>query len=150
MVNYVIVPAQKWHCNMLAPVMRPAEVREMMLAGQTPMEGLLFSLGWSLVAKSVFVDGEIAMMFGLAGEMAQDDGVAWCLTSDHIRKVPFSFAREARRELGKWLEIKKKVYAYVGKEYDCAQRFWRLMGFSVDNSQTLWTADFQMLSIGRV
>ena len=76
-----------------------------------------------LPAKTAFVDGDIAAMWGLGGTLLGDTGVPWILTAPAIEKVPLALVRESRKDIAEWLGFKRRLENLCAADYRAAIRF---------------------------
>lgn len=131
--RYRIVPGHPGHIAALAARMRIGDSHELHALGMTAQEGARISLRESLYARTVFVDGEMAAMFGLGGSFISRDGQPWLLTTPAIERVPFAFARVGRQLVAEMLTHKPFLWNYVTAEYHAAVRLLEILGFTVDD-----------------
>ncbi len=99
--------------------------------GVTPEYALEVSLRGSLIAKTAFVDGEIAAMYGVGGVALSAVGEPWLLTAPVIERIPVSFVKECRRGLVTWLDIFPRLEGYVDASYGKACGLLAMLGFTL-------------------
>lgn len=126
-----IEPAQHAHIGALARVMRAADVAEVQAAGLTPYAALRRSYRGSTLAKTAFVGGEIAAMWGLDGSPLQKVGRPWILTAPPVERVKVSFLRIARVEVAMMLAVCPELRGYVDAQYHGALRLLSAVGFDL-------------------
>jgi hypothetical protein len=131
-VTYEIIPATIVHVHQLARVLREADAAEARALGQDPRKLLRASFRMSLYARTAFVEGKIAAMWGLTSDILSDTGCPWLLTSAAIESLPMIFAREARKEVAAMLSLRPRLENFVAADYGRACRFLEILGFTVD------------------
>jgi hypothetical protein len=113
--------------------MRPGERAEAIAMGKEPRRLLRASYRNSLVPpKAAFVDGAIAAIWGLGGDILSDTGAPWLVTAGAIERVPVSFVRIARLELMLMLEVRPHLENYVAADYRKAIRLLETLGFILE------------------
>lgn len=127
MVKYEIVEARYEHIKDLALNLRYNDIAEIHAAGMSTVKAIAGSFERSLYRRSVFVDNEIAAMWGAGGVLTI--GEAWLLTTPAIARIPFAFAREGRREVSHMLKLYSSLRLAVHCDYKAAIRLATLWGF---------------------
>lgn len=127
----MILPANISHVYALAPVMRADDALEATGLGGEPKRMLRQSFRHSLIAKSAFVDGDVACMWGMTADILSDIGSPWLVTSAAVERLPLAFLHEARREVEAMLCMKRRLENIVAAAYTRAVRFLRLLGFTI-------------------
>ncbi len=112
--------------------MRPEDAAEFEAVGIDVRTGLRKTFRAALVRNSVFVDGELAAMWGMGGDALSDIGAPWLLTTPAIERVPVSFVRVGRENVAAMLRIKPILVNYVDARYRRACRFVEALGFVLD------------------
>ncbi len=129
----VIRPAAISDVYALARCLRPGDRAEIEAVGKEPRRVLRASLRSSLTqVKVALVDGEIAAMWGMSGEVLSDTGTPWLMTGTACDRVPVSFLRIARHELALMLALKPRLENYVAADYAKAIRLLEGLGFHID------------------
>ena len=82
--------------------------------------------------KVALVDGEVAAMWGVGGDVLSETGEPWLLTGTACDRVPVSFLRIAKAELALMLAIKPHLENYVAADYPKAIRLLEGLGFVID------------------
>lgn len=118
----------------LAETLRDDDVKEVSCFGISPMKALWRSYRASVYCRTGLVDGEPAAIWGLAGTVLGNESSVWLLTSPKIEQVPFSFIRETRKEIVKFLDFYPCLRGAVSRDYIRAIRFVELLGFSIEES----------------
>lgn len=126
-----IVPATHEHTRML--VMREDDRLEMEAAGLGPKKALWRSLQRSLIAKTAFVDGEIAAMWGCGGSISTGIGNPWLMTTEVVERFPVMLIKNVRREVAEMLGAFRKLKGIVPVRYSRACRLLEATGFSLGN-----------------
>ncbi len=126
-----IIAAEIGHVYRLAKNLRDLDRREFTCAGLDPRRALRKAFRDSIIARTGFVDGEIAAMFGVGGTIMGGEGRIWLLTTPAVERVPVTFVREARRELDRLLPLFPVLHGVVQTSYHQAVAFLILLGFSL-------------------
>jgi hypothetical protein len=127
----VIESATSEHATELARCLRADDVLELLAAGTTPLKGLMHAYRSSVVAKTAFVDGDIAAMWGISGSPLQRIGRPWLLTALPVERVKVSFLRIARAEVATMLAFCPELRGYVDARYSRALRLLSVVGFEL-------------------
>lgn len=89
-------------------------------------------------------DGVVAV-WGDAAPVLAREGSLWLFTSPLIEKMPLTFAREARRWIGRYLESRETLVSGIGVGCGRAVRFYGMLGFVIHEP----VGGFHEISIGR-
>ncbi len=117
----------------LALNLRAGDRAEIQVMGRDPRRALRFAYRVSLMPPRVAtVDGQVAAMWGLGGDLISDVGEPWLLTGHAADRVPFAFVRIAKAELAAMLAVKPRLENYVAADYAKAVRLLEGLGFHLD------------------
>jgi hypothetical protein len=119
--NPVIRPTTREDCIALAKTLRKADLQEITHgSGLDAESALLYSYHLSDYAYTVWLDGEIVMIFGVGG--VEGYGCPWMLASDLLLKIKREFVKECRRfteamldrygYLENWVWAGNKIHIY--------------------------------------
>jgi hypothetical protein len=86
----------------------------------------------SFEPRVAIVDGEVAAAWGDHAGLLGDEGLMWAFTAPPVARLPLAFFRESRREVADRLKIRRSLITDVADGYKAAQRFFRLVGFQID------------------
>lgn len=134
----------------LAERLRKDDSMEVTCTGISVKRALWRSFRRSLIARTALIDDEVAVMGGVSGAPLEGRGEIWLLTAEVVEKMPFSFVKQARRELVGALRIFPEVHGYVLASYTRACSFLRLLEFELEDPRPM-TSDgplFRRYSIG--
>jgi hypothetical protein len=126
-----IVPAEPEHCALLAANMRHDDAEECRAIGLSRIRVLNRAFRGSIMCRTAFVDGDIAAMWGLGGNLLSNVGHPWLLTTPAAERSPFLYVRVARQQLADMLALRPVLYDYVAAKYTRAIRLLKLLGFTV-------------------
>lgn len=126
-----IAEAKIGHAGMIARRLRAADREEILALYGDCRKAIRHCFMVSCIRRVAFVDGEIAAMWGVTGTLLSQTANVWLVTTPAIERIPFSFAKEARRELAEFMETREAVRGHVFAGYERAVRFMKMMGFSV-------------------
>lgn len=128
-MNIEIVPATIHHARAIK--LREADAAECFdVFGCPPNETVEASVLNSDWAYTALVDGEIAAMWGAAGEtLIGDAAMVWMLSGSAITRVPVTTIKESRKFVAAMLERYDFLYGYVDSRHTCALRWLVRIGF---------------------
>ena len=133
MVNYEIKESEFWHISQLCGTLRYDDLAEITCFGMRPFATIKACYKTSHLRRSVFVEGQLAAMWGLAGVILSGRGEPWLLTSKAIEKIPVSFVREGREEINEMLTMCHRLEGITTEAYPRAHRFLRALGFTLSD-----------------
>lgn len=130
------------HCEIgdiyqLAARLREQDRMEITGLGLEPRAILRASFRASILRRSYFVDGELAAVSGLGGEMMADIGAPWLMTTNTIERVPVTFVKTARRQVAEMLRHRLRLENVVAASYGGACRLLEVLGFTLETPQPL-------------
>jgi len=126
------------HLRILSNTMRPADRAEIEKFGWSVNKGLWRSYKGSLICKSIFVEGELAAIFGIGGGAMSDIGTPWLITTYACEKVsPLAFARTFQKEVLKMLQLFPVLANFVDASYDKAVKLLENCGFTIGEPEEL-------------
>jgi len=131
MAKLDVVPATIAHAYALARCLREDDRMEVEAAGDSARTALRRCFRSSVMAKTAFVDGEIACMWGLAGTLLSDVGHPFLLTAPPVERAPLALIRIGKAEIRKMLWHRAHLYDYVAARYTRAIGLLKLFGFQV-------------------
>lgn len=127
-----IVDALPWHVGKLKENLRPEDAAELLRLGMSIDRALWRSYKESIVRKTAFVDGQVAAMWGVRGDIMSRSGMVWLLTSPQVNQVsPLRFARIYQDQVYKMLNIFPYLENYCDASYTAAIRLLEIIGFTV-------------------
>jgi hypothetical protein len=127
----VTVTARLAHCRALARSLRAADRAEIQAQGVKPVRLLCRLYAQSHIRNTVFVDGEIAAMWGCFGTFLSIEGAVWLYTAPPVERVPLGFLRAARRGIDMMLRAHRVLLSDVAADYERSIRFMKMLGFHV-------------------
>ena len=117
----------------LALHLRPGDRAEIAAIGKEPRRVLRQSFRSSLYApRCAMVDGEVAAMWGIGGDILSDIGAPWLMTGTVCDRVPVTFLRVAKAELAAMLAVKRRLENFVAADYSKAIRLLEVLGFTLE------------------
>lgn len=135
MVEYTIVPTKPEHIRPLVMAAREEDAAEANALGIALKTGVWRSYRRSVMTRTVFVEGEIAAMWGLYCNLLSDEGTPWMVTTPLVELGPLAYLREAKKAVREMLEIKPRLSNIVPVSYKRAVRFFQLVGFNVSDPE---------------
>lgn len=127
----VIVVAEPAHIRLLSTRLRVEDQAEVEAAGMDARKALWRSFRQATLARTAFVDGEIAAMWGIGGCPLGTLGRPWLLTAPPIEHVKVAFIRESRYEVREMLTLFPELRGFVDARYQRAVRLLQVLGFSI-------------------
>jgi len=115
----------------LVAKLRAADRAEIEALGIEPRFALRKNFRSAILRKTYIVDGEIAAMSGLCGEMMGDIGRPYLLTTPAAERVPVAFIKHARAAVVEMLRHKLRLEGYVAADYLGACRMLEMVGFTL-------------------
>jgi hypothetical protein len=129
-----IVPSEAWHVRELSGTLRKEDIEEAAGLGLIPHRGLFLAYRKAVYRKTVLVNGKVAAMFGLHGELLGNVGYPYLITGWHVYDVSTrEFIRIYKEELEKMRQIFPRLENYVLASYTGAVRMLEIAGFNLDN-----------------
>jgi hypothetical protein len=141
--RYVIREATREDVLAFQHCLRPADVAEIRGVGVTVAKALWRGYRNSLRCRVAYVDGDPAAIWGVCVNTHPRQGplsataVPWLHTTAAIERQPIAFLREARREVAAMRCLYPRLENHVAANYTQAVRFLRLLGFTVDEPQSI-------------
>lgn len=129
--DVLIIGSAPEHVEAMAARLRRADEEEIEAAGLGPRNALWRSYRGSAYAKTAFVGGEAAAMWGMGGCPLGKVGRPWLLTAPAVERAKIAFLREARAEVAMMLSICPELRGYVDAKYSGAIRLLEAIGFMV-------------------
>ncbi len=131
-----IEPATMEHARILAPLMRQADVDEVMAShGYTPIEALEAGVNQSEVAWAGFLNGDLVGLFGISRRpFLSTTAVPWLLTGVGVEKHPRAFWKACRVIVADWREqfAGVEMEQFVDARHERALRWAARLGFHVE------------------
>lgn len=137
------------HVHLLAPRLREPDRLEIWASGgNRPAQSLRKSLALSLFARTAFIDGEAAAMFGV--RVVGDVAIPWLLTTDTVDRHPLEFYRAAKLIAAALRARFPRMLQMVDARHPAALSFVERLGFEVGAAEPfgLEQLPFHRVSIG--
>ena len=102
--------------------------------GYSPRQALLWSYRNSFIRRTGLVDGRVAAMWGVAGQLTSIVGTPWFLTGTEFEKAsPLKMVKLYKREVQDLLQLFPGLENRVDSEYPEAIKLLELVGFTVED-----------------
>lgn len=138
-----IVNTTPEHIREISGKLRVEDANEIISFGISPNKALWRSYKVSLIAKTGFVNGEIAACWGLGGVPLGIQGTPWLLTTDAVKNIsPLKFARLYQKEVYNMLKFFPVLSNWVDSRYDAAIRLLDIVGFKLGEPEKLGNGIF--------
>lgn len=146
---YFIRPAEIADCYTLARNLRSGDLAEVLALGLCPRTALRACYRGAVLRWTCVVDGEVAAMFGMGGNMLSDVGMPWLLTGHAVERLsPRLFFRIARWAVDEMLRHRSKLEGYVAADYVKACRLLEALHFTLEVPQLINGAPFRRFHVG--
>lgn len=133
--SLTIAPSSIADVYRLAANMRAADARECTDMGSTPVKSVRNSFMNAILRQTAFVDGEIAAMAGLVGDVLTDVGYPFLFTTAAVERAPVAFVKAYLRVLAQFQKVKPILVTYVAADYASSIRLLKLAGFRIGDPQ---------------
>lgn len=122
------------HLQQLFDNMQPELGETMYVSGVSSKKALWSAYRQSFICKSVFINGEIAAIFGISGVMFGQTARPWIAMASEADDYPMRVAFAYRRELKAMSGMFPILEDFVEENNEKAIRMLQLMGFQVENN----------------
>lgn len=128
-----IVPATLEHAKALAPRMRKGDVNEILAStGESPEDGLVFSVALSPLSWAYLRDGEVMAVFGVAPDSSRVGvGIPWMLAAEGFEKHGVTIVRHTRSYVRRMLDAFPVLENYVDCRNTPAIQWLSYSGFAL-------------------
>ena len=133
--TYQLVSAKTSDVATMTANMRSEDAAEATGLGVPLKRALWRSFRSSFWRKSLFIDGELAAMCGVGGNLLGGVGYPWVVTTAAVERLPIRYFREARRETEDMLLVFPRLEGLIAANYTRSLRFFALMGFEIHPPQ---------------
>lgn len=119
--------------------MRQEDKNEAIAQGiDDPTEGLYYSYTHSIYRKTALIDGKVAAMWGVAGDLFGYTGRPYFITGEEVYKIsPLQFSRIYRQEAQAMRQFFPVLENYVDASYKGAVRMLEIAGFDLSGPHFL-------------
>jgi hypothetical protein len=129
MTKVIVVPSTIADVYRLAGHLRPGDRDECLAIGLDPRQALRDTFRQAIIRKTYFVDGKLAAMAGLCGEMIGEEGRPFLMTTEAVERAPVAFLKHARLMVAEMLRHKGRLAGDVAASYSKAHRLLEALGF---------------------
>lgn len=127
-----ILPSTAEHAKRLSMHLREADIREAKALGLYPHRGVFYAYRHACYRKTALVDGVVAAMWGLHGELLGQTGQPYLITGTAVEKIsPIRFAKIYKQEVKIMKEFFPVLQNYVDASYTGAVRMLDIAGFDL-------------------
>lgn len=132
MTSFQIIPARANHAWLIARHMREADIIEVAACGYSPLSALVEGYKSSAYCKTILIDGEPSMMFGVAPlSLLRGDGSPWLLGTEAVHKARRPFLRASRRVIVEMLALFPHLVNYVDARNTVSIEWLAWLGFRI-------------------
>lgn len=124
--------------EMIAPLLRDEDAREVMRLGCGPASGCIRrAIAGSRMAGVFYRDEAPLCVFGVADASVVDQktGIPWLIGTHALSRSPRPFLRETRQWVSAWMEHYSALTNYVDADYEKAIRWLRWLGFTIGDPE---------------
>lgn len=126
-----IVPALPVHVGIIAGQLTPEERERFKGYGRDARRVIRGFFRQSSYRRTALIDERPAAIWGITGTLVAPTGILWLRLAAGARKSPRLVVEEGRLELGRMLEVRREIVAYVHEDDSVAQRFAEFFGFEL-------------------
>jgi len=120
--------------NTLVASIREKDALEATRMGFTPRKALINCFKGAVIRKTILVNGNIAAMVGVVGQITSDTGYPYLVTGVHSEQIsPLQFVRIYKQHIEEWSKIFPKMTGLVDFEYHEAVRLLKMAGFTIQS-----------------
>jgi hypothetical protein len=135
--NSKIVPAMPWDCGQMVRKVRPEHRNAIRRLGMDPHRELRWAYDNSAEAFTWIINGQIAAIGGVVGTLASSSGRIWLALSDVAARHPLAVAREAKRQIARFLGTREELVTTLIEEDAKSIKFAYCLGFERDDSDQM-------------
>lgn len=101
------------------------------MLGISPQKALWKSYKQSIFSKTAFINGEIAAIWGCAGDVVGEKGIPWLICSPAVEDYPFRVMFVFRQELNNMLRMFSILEDFVDESDEKVKRMLKITGFII-------------------
>lgn len=135
MTELRIVETIPAHCVEMAAKMRAGDRAECEAGGLTVRKAIWRSYRRSLIVRTAYINGDLAAIFGMGGDVMAETGAPWLFTTGVVERFPLLFVRAALAAVNEMLLVKTRLESYVSADYPQACRFLASIGFTLGDPE---------------
>jgi hypothetical protein len=129
----VLAEAREEHVPIIAARMRPADRDEVLAsAGFDPETAIREALKISEFARTAYIHGEPAAIFGVVRDDECPWAVPWLLTTDVVETYPLTFWKASKSVLHTLRKAYPDLLQFVDARHEQAMRWAKRLGFHVE------------------
>src|SRR4051812_24397056 len=102
--NITITDTAPYHLREMAESMQADSAETAYKMGMTPLKALWDSYRRSIICKSAFIDGKLAAIWGVSGNMLSETGYPWLVLTPETQQYPMRVWFRYRKEINKMLD----------------------------------------------
>ena len=137
LIDYIVLPAEISDIYAVARHLRDGDRLEVTSLGLDPATALRKSFKHAVWRRVAVINGEIAAVFGMGGNMLSNVGYPWLLTTPAVEKLPVSFVKEGRKQAMEMLSMRRRLEGHVAADYRQACRFLEALGFTLGEPEEI-------------
>lgn len=143
-----IVQSKPEHLIALSDNIRQKDRIESLRLGVEPLKALTQCFKYAIVRKTILIDGKVAAVFGVTGNLFANQNTLYLATSNTVKQVSsLTFVRTYIQELDKLKAAFEKLVCYVDAEYYEAIKLLELVGFEREQTLTLNDNEFYLYGL---
>lgn len=128
---FIVRPSVVSDIYALAANLRADDALEVTCLDLDPKAAIRHSYRNAVLRRTLVVNGMVAAMWGVCGDMVSDIGEPWLMTGPAVETVKLSFVKQAHRELADMLALRDTLIGHVAARYARAVRLLEWFGFTV-------------------
>lgn len=133
-LNVEIRDARLHHCGQMIRRLRHEHQRAFAMVGLNAHQELRRTVASSSEARSAFIDGRLAGMWGVVGTTLCPWGFVWLCMTEEAARHPVAALRLARREIDRFMRTRTELVTTVLSGDEAALRLCAWLGFHVEDT----------------
>lgn len=129
-----IVDTCPYHLREMATAMQSDSADTAYKMGLTPLKALWCSYRQSIICKSALIDGKLAAIWGVSGNMFSEIGKPWLVLTPETQEYPMRVWFRYRKEISKMLEMFPILEEFVPESNEKSIRMLEIMGFKISKN----------------
>lgn len=136
------------HLKELDADIRPKDRLEALRLGFEPITALIQCHKYAIVRKTILIDGEVAAVYGVTGNLFSNRNTLYLATSNAVNSIPhITFVRIYIAELEDLQKVFDKLDCFVDAQYHEAIKLIEFVGFKKEQTLELNGNQFYLYSL---
>lgn len=132
-MNLELIPARRHHCGKLARALRHEHRESLERVGNNVHKALRVAYDDSAYARTLLIDGKVAVMGGITGSLLAPYGMVWIAMTQEATRYPIAVIKILRQQLAAAMVVRRELCTIVLGDDEGAKRLAIFMGFHVSD-----------------